>query len=164
MYRIGNGDRGPSCHEAIKKKTVLFLCMYNSVRSQIAEGLMRSRFSDQFEVYSAGIAPAGLHPYAVKTMREIGIDITGQRSKSVRDFRGMQFDYVVSFSSEIPDILGSQIPSGKIMLTYPVRSPSDLYGNEQEALADFRRLREELMAILEQAFRTGTRPRETGSQ
>lgn len=135
-----------------EKPTVLFLCIYNSVRSQIAEGLMRSLYPDRFEVFSAGIAPAGLHPFAIKTMREIGIDISGQLSKSVRDFRTIDFDYVMSFSNEIPDILGSRMPSGKTTLVCPVQSPSDLYSEEKEALADFRELRENLQRILEHTF------------
>ncbi len=135
-----------------KKPTVLFLCTYNSVCSQIAEGLMRSLYPERFEVFSAGIAPAGLHPLAIKTMREIGIDISGQRSKSVQDFRTMQFDYVISFSNEIPDILGPRMLSGKTILIYPVQSPSDLYLDEMEALADFRELRKNLQRILEHTF------------
>jgi arsenate reductase len=135
-----------------EKPTVLFLCTYNSVRSQIAEGLMRSLYPDHFEVFSAGIAPAGLHPLAIKTMREIGIDISGQRSKSVRDFRTIHFDYVMSFSNEIADILGPRMPSGKTILVCPVQSPSDLYTEEKEALADFRELRENLQRILEHTF------------
>jgi arsenate reductase len=135
-----------------EKPTVLFLCTYNSVRSQIAEGLMRSLYPDRFKVFSAGIAPSGLHPLAIKTMREIGIDISGQRSKSVRDFRTIQFDYVISFSNEIPDILGPRMPSGKTILICPVQSPSDLYSDEKEALNDFRELRENLQRILEPTF------------
>jgi arsenate reductase len=113
---------------------------------------MRSLYPDRFEVYSAGIAPAGLHPYAIKIMQEIGIDISGQRSKSVWDFRPMHFDYVVSFSKEIPNILGPRMPSGKNILIYPVQSPSDLYLNERDALAEFRALRENLQRILEHTF------------
>ncbi|HPH35087.1 MAG TPA: arsenate reductase ArsC [Methanoregulaceae archaeon] len=132
-----------------EKPTVLFSCTYNSVRSQIAEGLMRSLSPDCFEVFSTGIAPAGLHPYAIKTMQEIGIDISGQRSKSVRDLRMIHFDYMVAFSQEIPNILGPWMPSGKTILIYPVQSPSDLYLDERDALADLRALRENLQRILE---------------
>ena len=135
-----------------EKPTVLFLCTYNSVRSQIAEGLMRSLSPDRFEVFSAGIAPAGLHPLAIKTMREIGIDISSQQAKSVRDFRTTHFDYVISFSNELPDILGRRMPSGETILVCPVQSPSDLYLDEIEALADFRELRENLKRILEHTF------------
>ncbi len=135
-----------------EKPSVLFLCTYNSVRSQIAEGLMRSLCPDRFEVFSAGIAPAGLHPLAIKTMREIGIDISSQQAKSVRDFRTTHFDYVISFSNELPDILGRRMPSGETILVCPVQSPSDLYLDEIEALADFRELREYLKRILEHTF------------
>jgi arsenate reductase (thioredoxin) len=135
-----------------EKPTVLFLCTYTSVRSQIAEGLMRSLYPDRFEVFSAGIAPAGLHPLAIRTMQEIGIDISGQRSKSVREVRTIHFDYVMSFSNEIAEILGPRMPSGKTILVCPVQSPSDLYSEEKEDLTDFRELRENLQRILEHTF------------
>jgi arsenate reductase len=137
---------------AQKKQTILFICTYNSVRSQIAEGFMRSMYPDRFEVCSAGIAPAGIHPYAIKTMREIGIDITRQRSKSVRELRSRHFDYVVTFSSEIKDILGPRMPSGKISLNFPLKSPSDIYADETEALTDFRELRDTVRTMLERTF------------
>lgn len=137
---------------AHKKQTILFLCTYNSVRSQIAEGFMRSMYPDRFEVCSAGIAPAGMHPYAIKTMREIGIDITRQRSKSVRELRSRHFDYVVTFSSEIQNILGPRMPSGKLSLHFPLKSPSDIYADETEALTDFRELRDRVQTLLEQTF------------
>jgi arsenate reductase len=157
MYRFGKGKLRTQRSRRLKKTgkekpTVLFLCTYNSVRSQIAEGLMRSLYPDRFEVFSAGIAPAGLHPLAIKIMQEIGIDISGQRSKSVQDFRTKHFDYVIAFSKEIPNILGARMPSGKTLLVCPVQSPSDLYSEEKEALADFRELRENLQKILEHTF------------
>ncbi|AGK61940.1 protein tyrosine phosphatase [Archaeoglobus sulfaticallidus PM70-1] len=78
------------------KKKVLFLCTENSARSQMAEGLLRALYGDRFEVYSAGIKPKTVNPNAVKVMREIGIDISSQKSKSVEEFRGMKFDLVVT--------------------------------------------------------------------
>jgi hypothetical protein len=68
------------------EKTVLFLCTHNSCRSQIAEGLLRDTAGDKFAVYSAGVEPMLVHPLAKKVMKEIGIDISGQQSKSVDEF------------------------------------------------------------------------------
>ena len=68
------------------EKTVLFLCTHNSCRSQIAEGLLRDTAGDKFAVYSAGFEPMLVHPLAKKVMKEIGIDISGQQSKSVDEF------------------------------------------------------------------------------
>jgi len=135
-----------------KKQTILFLCVYNSVRSQIAEGFMRAMYQDRFEAYSAGIAPAGVHPYATRSMQEIGIDITGQRSKSVRELPLRRFEYVVTFSSEIQGILGPRMPHGKISIHCPVKGPSDVYEDENEALMDFRKLRNRIQAVLRQTF------------
>ncbi len=75
---------------------VLILCTGNSARSQMAEGLLRNLASGKFEVLSAGTRPAGLNPHAVAAMREIGIDISRHRSKSVDEFVGQQFDYIIT--------------------------------------------------------------------
>jgi arsenate reductase len=79
-----------------RKKRVLILCTGNSARSQMAEGLLRSMAGDRLEIFSAGTQPAGLNPNAVAAMAEIGIDISGHRSKSVEEFRGQAFDYVLT--------------------------------------------------------------------
>ncbi len=78
------------------KSRILFLCTGNSARSQMAEGLLRNMAGDRFEVYSAGTRPAVLNPIAVEAMNEIGIDISGQRSKSVDEFVDQQFDYIIT--------------------------------------------------------------------
>lgn len=77
-----------------KHQRVLFLCTGNSARSQMAEGLLRHLAGDRFDVFSAGTRPVGLNPNAVKVMAEIGVNIAGNRSKSVDEFAGQQFDYV----------------------------------------------------------------------
>ena len=78
------------------KKKVLFLCTHNSCRSQMAEGLLRDMAGDKFEVYSAGVEPTSVHPLAKKVLQEIGIDISGQQSKSVDEFLDKEFDYVIT--------------------------------------------------------------------
>lgn len=78
------------------KKRVLILCTGNSARSQMAEGLLRSMAGDGLEVFSAGTRPVGLHPHAVAALAELGIDISGHRSKSVEEFQDRQFDYVIT--------------------------------------------------------------------
>lgn len=157
LYRVRTRTKGRSIagiprRKTPKKQTVLFLCVYNSVRSQIAEGLMRSLYGDRFDAYSAGIAPAGVHPLAIRTMREIGVDLTGQRSKSVCELPRRRFKYIVTFSSEIQGILGPRMPHGKISIHCPVKSPSDIYAEENEALADFRKLRNRIQELLRQTF------------
>src|SRR5215212_8520475 len=78
------------------KKKVLILCTGNSARSQMAEGLLRHDAGDQFEAASAGVAPTQVRPEAIEAMREIGIDISGHRSKAVDEFTGQEFDYVIT--------------------------------------------------------------------
>jgi arsenate reductase len=80
----------------MSKQRVLILCTGNSARSQMGEGLLRHLAGDRFEVFSAGTKPAGLNPNAVKAMQEVGIDISTHRSKSVNEFAGQQFDYVLT--------------------------------------------------------------------
>ncbi len=78
------------------KKRTLILCTGNSARSQMAEGLLRHMAGEQFEAFSAGTRPVGLNPNAVKAMAEVGIDISKHRSKSVDEFAGQQFDFVIT--------------------------------------------------------------------
>src|ERR1041385_2899334 len=79
-----------------EKRRVLILCTGNSARSQIAEGLLRQMAGDQFEAFSAGVAPTTVRPEAVEGLTEIEIDISNQRSKSIGEFLGQEFDYVIT--------------------------------------------------------------------
>ena len=79
-----------------EKKKVLFLCTHNSARSQMAEGLLRAMYGDRYEAYSAGIEATTIDPRAVAVMKEIGIDISGQRSKSAEEFQDIIFDHAVT--------------------------------------------------------------------
>jgi arsenate reductase (thioredoxin) len=81
---------------ALRKPRVLFICVHNSVRSQIAEGYLKARYSDLFDAASAGSEPRGVHPLAVAVMNEIGIDISGHRSKLVDEFFSAGIDIVVT--------------------------------------------------------------------
>ena len=81
---------------ANQRKKVLFLCTGNSARSQMAEGLMRYLRGDEFEVFSAGVEPKGVHPQAIQAMREIGVDISRQQSKHVEDLPIKAFDYIIT--------------------------------------------------------------------
>lgn len=79
-----------------EKKRVLILCTGNSARSQMAEGLLRELGKGKFEVESAGVAPSSVRPEAVEAMGEIGINISGHRSKSAEEFVGQKFDYIIT--------------------------------------------------------------------
>lgn len=78
------------------KKTVPFICTHDSARSQMAEGLLNALYGDRYYAYSTGIQPAEVNPYAIRVMGETGLDISTHRSKSIEEFRGKTFDYVVT--------------------------------------------------------------------
>src|ERR1043166_9471355 len=80
------------------RKRVLILCTGNSARSQMAEGLLRDLAGERFEVASAGVSPTQVRPEAITVMHELGIDISHHRSKSVVEFAGQHFDYVITVS------------------------------------------------------------------
>jgi protein-tyrosine-phosphatase len=89
------GSRGEQV-EAHPKARVLFLCTHNSARSQMAEGILRQIGGSIVEVYSAGTEPSRVHPDAIRTVAGMSIDISGQRSKHINEFRDQRFDYVVT--------------------------------------------------------------------
>ena len=78
------------------KTRVLFLCTHNSARSQMAEGLLRQLGRNEFEVFSAGTEATRVHPLAIEAMKELGIDISAQSSKTLDRYRGQKFDYVIT--------------------------------------------------------------------
>ena len=110
------------------KKTVLFICVHNSARSQLAEGLVNALYADRFEAVSGGTTATRVHPAAIKAMAEIGIDISGHYSKSIDVFEGRRFDYVVM----VCDDKQADCPffPGRQELHPPcVRRPGGLHGN-----------------------------------
>lgn len=80
----------------MRKKNVLFLCTHNAARSQMAEGLLRELYGKWYDVHSAGVHPTQVHPEAINAMKEIGIDISTHRSKSIDEFKNTSFDFVVT--------------------------------------------------------------------
>jgi len=134
------------------KETVLFICSFNSVRSQIAEGLLRARCGDRFDIFSAGIAPAGLNPNAVAVMKEIGIDISHQRGKSLKGFTGKTFTYVITLCDHARLALSGSLPAGLYVNHQAFVSPSELRRNKADLLADYRKLRNEINDWLTELF------------
>lgn len=151
------------------KTKVLFLCTHNSARSQIAEGLLRFLYGDKYEVFSAGTNPTKVNPVAIKVMDEIGIDMSGQYSKSLDIFKDVDIDLVVSVcrSSKIncaicaspivmgkPELITSRLPKAKDYLDHPFDDPSEVQGTEQEKLQAFRRTRDEMKKWIKERFAT----------
>jgi arsenate reductase len=128
-------------------KRVLILCTGNSARSQMAEGLLRHDGGARFEVESAGVSPTRVRPEAVAAMRELGIDIAGQRSKSVDEFAGRQFDYVITVCDNAREQC-PVFPAATRRVHWSFDDPAAAAGDESERLAVFRRVRDEIRARL----------------
>lgn len=133
------------------KERVLFMCIHNAARSQMAEGLFRHMYGVSFDVYSAGSDPQAVDPLAVKCMEEIGIDISHHISKSLKEFQGQEFDYVITVCGNpynaCPFFVG-----GKKYFKQPFEDPSALEGTEKEKLELFSQIRDELKEWLEDLY------------
>ncbi len=133
------------------KETILFICVHNSARSQIAEGLVNALHGDRFLASSGGTEATWVHPGAIKAMAEIGIDISGHYSKSIDVFEGRRFDHVVMVcddkQSDCPFF-----PGGKDYIHHAFDDPAACTGTDEEILACFRRGRDEIRAWIEEAF------------
>ena len=135
-----------------RKKRVLILCTGNSARSQMAEGLLRHDAGGQFEVESAGTKPGVVRPEAIAVMRELGIDISGHRSKHVGEFAGQPFDYIITVCDNARE--SCPVFFGKAeKLHHDFQDPAGLVGPEKQRLAMFRRVRDELRVYLAQFAR-----------
>jgi len=131
-----------------RKIKVLFLCMGNSCRSQIAEGWARHLKSDVIEVYSAGIRPIGVNSRTIKVMAEAGVDVSDQTSEHVDELVGIDFDYVVT----VCDNAREQCPIFPGRTRHVHRAFDDPYfatGSEEEIMAVFRRVRDQIKAFVE---------------
>jgi arsenate reductase (thioredoxin) len=131
---------------------VLFLCTGNSCRSQMAEGWARRLLGDRVEAYSAGIEAHGLNPRAVQVMAEAGVDIAGHRSKHLDELRGVEFDYVVTVCDHADE--SCPVFPGKAKVVHhgfddPPRLARSA-GSEEEALACYRRVRDEIRQFVEE--------------
>jgi len=133
------------------KTRVLFLCTQNSARSQMAEGLLKSLDGDRYEVFSAGIQPAPVHPLAVRAMGEIGIDISAQRSKDVARFVDQEMDVVVTVCDRAKETCPF-FPYGRRLLHQGFLDPAAVQGGEEERMAAFRRVRDEIRDWIKREF------------
>lgn len=128
---------------------VLFLCIGNSCRSQMAEGLLRNMRPDM-EVASAGSNPCYVHPNAIKVMADIGIDISKQHSKHVEEFAGQDFDYIITLCAEAADAICPQFPgTARHMIHWKYPDPIRAEGTEDEKLAVYRNVRDDIKAGIE---------------
>ncbi|QXE89705.1 arsenate reductase ArsC [Geomonas subterranea] len=130
------------------KVKVLFVCIHNSARSQMAEAFLKRLGGDVFEAESAGIEPGTLNPLVVQSMKEVGIDISGNRTKDVAGFieKGVLFDYVVTVCDETSAERCPIFPGAAKRLHWGFPDPSALRGTDEEKLLAIRRIRDAIAA------------------
>ena len=130
------------------QQTVLILCTGNSARSQMAEGLLRHDAGDRFTVESAGTKPSHVRAEAIAVMKELAIDISGHRSKSVEEFARTEFDYVLTVCDNAKESC-PVFPGHANRLHKNFEDPAAAEGTEAARLAVFRRVRDEIRDYLE---------------
>jgi arsenate reductase len=134
------------------KEKVLFLCNHNAARSQMAEGLLKSLYGEYYDVKSAGNEPNTLSPYAVKVMAEVGVDISKHRSKSLKEFEKIEFDYIITLCGGVGEVCPVFL-GGKKYLHEPFEDPTSVKGDENDKLVAFRIIRDELKEYIEKIFK-----------
>ena len=150
------------------KIRILFLCTHNSVRSQIAEGLLRNFYGEKYEVFSAGTNPTSVHPLAIKVMAEIGIDISKQYSKNIDEFSDVDIDLAVSVcrssgktncvlcSSPLvmgrPEFVNAKLHKTKFYQLHGFVDPSEVADTQEEGLAKFRSVRDQIKDWIVEQF------------
>jgi arsenate reductase len=133
----------------MNRKRILFLCTGNSCRSHMAEGLLRSLGGNRFEAFSAGITPAGyVHPLAIRAMQELNIDISHHASKSLDGFSEQQFDYVITVCDNAREACPTYAGATE-QLHWSFDDPAQAQGSDEQQMAVFRRVRNEIRQRLE---------------
>lgn len=134
-----------------QKKRILFICTHNSARSQMAEGFIRYFYNNRYEASSGGTEPSGVNPYAIQVMEEVGVDISGHQSKSIKQFLDEEFDYVVTVCDQANEACPF-FPGAKNTLHKGFQDPSLAEGTEEEILEVFRSVRDEIKKWIEETF------------
>ena len=130
-----------------EKKRVLVLCTGNSARSQMAEGILRHIAGDRFEVQSAGVSPTNVRPEAIEAMREIGVDISSHRSKSVDEFVDQTFDYIITVCDNAKESC-PVFKGNATRIHWSFDDPAAVIGTNDERLQAFRDARDQIQERL----------------
>jgi arsenate reductase (thioredoxin) len=132
---------------AQEKQSVLFLCTGNSARSQMGEAWLRHYAGNEFEVHSAGLDPSVVNPFTIQVMGEKGIDMSAHHAKSVREYLGKkEFTYVITVCSRAEDRCPSTFVGQLYRLHWPFDDPAAVQGSDEQKLAKFRQIRDEIEA------------------
>ena len=134
--------------KTMEKTKVLFLCTHNSARSQMAESLLRHLAGDRFEVMSAGTEATHVRPLAVRAMDELGIDISGQESKTLQRYLGETFDYVITVCDDANEVC-PVFPGARRRLHWSFEDPAQATGSEEERRRVFQSVRDQIRERIE---------------
>ena len=127
------------------KAKVLFLCTGNSARSQMAEAFLRKHGGDEFEAYSAGLEPKAIHPYTNRVMEEVGINLSGQYSKHVKEYMGKaHFGYLITVCDETEKNCPRAFPGVSQRIHWSFEDPAAFVGSDDETLVKFREVRDQI--------------------
>ena len=138
----------------IAKPRVLFICTANAARSQMAEGYLKTKYGDRYEVFSAGIRPAGqVSPRAIQVMKEIGVDISGQRPKSINTFNGVPLDLAVTLCDNARAVCPI-VPSAKKTIHHGFSDPHLTPGTDTEILGGYQNVRDAICSWIDGTFGT----------
>ena len=132
-----------------RRGRVLFLCTHNSARSQMAEGLLRSLAGARFEAYSAGTEATHVRPLAIRAMKEVGVDISGQESETLDRYLGEPFDYVITVCDDANESC-PVFPGARERLHWSFEDPSRAEGLDEERLQVFRKVRDSIQTRIEE--------------
>ena len=134
------------------KKKVLFVCVHNSARSQMAEELLRKIAGDRFEAESAGLEPGVLNPYVIEVLKEEGIDITGKKTKSAFDLfkAGRRYAYVITVCDETSAEACPVFPSCEERFHWSFTDPSKFVGTDEEKIEQVREIKNQIKAKIEE--------------
>jgi arsenate reductase len=135
----------------MRRQFVLFLCRHNSARSQMAEGLLRTMFGDRFRAFSAGTEATSIHPLAILVMREAGIDLAKQWSKTVQQLPRSRFDIVVTVCAEGAEACPF-VPGAEKYIHWSIEDPAETTGTEAERLKVFIKTRDKIKRLILKTF------------
>jgi arsenate reductase len=136
------------------KVSVLIICYHNSARSQMAEGLLKTLYGEYYDVYSAGSDPTIVNPYAIKVLAELDINISNNRSKSLKEFEDLEFDYVVTVCGGVEAAACPYFPGGKKYLHESFEDPAAVDGTDHDKTEAFRKSRDEIKEWLIKTFKS----------
>ena len=141
----------------MKKKQVLFVCVHNIARSQMAEAFLKSLAGDRFDVKSAGLEPGDLNPLVVAAMAEVGIDIANKKSKSVFNLykKGEQFDYVITVCDEASAERCPVFAGASNTIRWNFTDPSRIEGSPEDKMKMVRHIRDRIKSRIEEWLKTG---------